>query len=70
MYNEARTRNQIIDPKLLKAGWNVSDMNQVGTEIPVDGFDPLAWQQLEKQGSPVFNGKQGQKRPKHVSERN
>ena len=27
-------------------------------------------QQITKSGSPVFNGKAGQKRPKHVNERN
>ena len=31
-----------IDPALEKAGWDVHDPAQVGTEIPVDGFDPQA----------------------------
>ena len=48
MPTEAQTRKNLIDPALAQAGWNVTDSNQVGTEIPVDGFDPRAWQQLEK----------------------
>ena len=44
---EAQTRHNIIDPALRKAGWDVRDPNQVGIEIPVDGFDPAAWQALE-----------------------
>ena len=47
--SEARTRKELIDPQLEKAGWDVHDDAQVGIEIPVDGFDPVAWQQLEKQ---------------------
>src|SRR5512147_2525448 len=47
--NEATTRREMIDPALKKAGWDVSDPRRVGLEIPVDGFDPQAWQQLEKQ---------------------
>jgi type I restriction enzyme R subunit len=44
---ETRTRKELIDPALKKAGWDVSNPDQVGIEIPVDGFDPGAWQQLE-----------------------
>lgn len=47
--NETTTRREMIDPALKKAGWDVNDPQRVGLEIPVDGFDPQAWQQLEKQ---------------------
>ena len=46
--SEARTRKDLIDPALKRAGWDVADANQVGLEIPVDGFDPTAWQILEQ----------------------
>ena len=39
---EAKTRRELIDPALQKAGWDVGDPNQVRIEIPVDGFDPAA----------------------------
>jgi hypothetical protein len=39
---EAKTRRELIDPALKKAGWDVANPNQVGLEIPVDGFDPQA----------------------------
>lgn len=45
--NEAKTRQELIDPALQKAGWDVTDPDQVGLEIPVDGFDPQAWRRLE-----------------------
>jgi len=41
--NEAKTRRDLIDPQLQRAGWNVADPHQVGIEIPVDGYDPAAW---------------------------
>lgn len=41
--NEARTRKDLIDPALIKAGWNVSDPAEVGIEIPVDGYDAEPW---------------------------
>ena len=47
--SEARTRIDLIEPALLKAGWDVHDPDQVGIEIPVDGFDPRAWKALEAQ---------------------
>lgn len=47
--DEAKTRKDLIDPALKKAGWKVNDFTQVGIEIPVDGFDPIAWQCLEQQ---------------------
>ena len=47
--NEAKTRRELIDPALKKAGWDVKNPAQVGLEIPVDGFDLLAWQMLERQ---------------------
>ncbi len=45
---EAKTRKELIDPALKRAGWDVADPNRVGIEIPVDGFDPAAWQTLRK----------------------
>jgi type I restriction enzyme R subunit len=47
--NEAQTRRELIDPALAKAGWNVDDRDRVGIEIPVDDFDPAAWQVLQAQ---------------------
>ena len=44
---EARTRKELIDPALEKAGWDVNNPDLVGIEIPVDGFDPQAWKALE-----------------------
>lgn len=44
---EAQTRRELIDPALKKAGWDVTNRDQVGLEIPVDGVDPQAWKQLE-----------------------
>ncbi len=45
---EAKTRKELIDPALKRSGWDVADPNRVGIEIPVDGFDPAAWQTLQK----------------------
>ena len=45
--SEARTRIDLIEPALRKAGWDVYDPDQVGIEIPVDGLDPQAWKALE-----------------------
>jgi hypothetical protein len=36
---EAKTRKELIDPALIKAGWDVDNLDQVGLEIPVDGSD-------------------------------
>jgi len=47
--SEQKTRKGLIDPELTRAGWNVSDPARVGLEIPVDGFDPAAWQHLQQQ---------------------
>ena len=47
--NEATTRVRLIDPALLRAGWDVNGSQRVGLEIPVDGFDPQAWRALEAQ---------------------
>jgi len=44
--NEARTRRELIDPALARAGWDVDDPARVRVVIPVDGFDPAAWQAL------------------------
>ena len=49
MPTEAQTRTALIDPALQKAGWDVKNRAQVGIEIPVDGFDPQAWKQLERE---------------------
>jgi type I restriction enzyme R subunit len=46
--SEARTRQDLIDPALRQAGWNVEDARQVGKEIPVDEFDPAAWKSLQR----------------------
>jgi len=40
--NEAKTRKELIDPALKKAGWNVTNPDQGGLEIPIDDFDPKA----------------------------
>jgi type I site-specific restriction endonuclease len=48
-FNEKQTRKQLIDRALESAGWEVENNRQVGIEIPVDGLDPAAWQQLERQ---------------------
>lgn len=37
--NETRTRTELIDPALIKAGWDLGDPAAVGIEIPVDGYD-------------------------------
>jgi len=41
--NEARTRQDLIDPALRHAGWTLTDSAQVGIEIPVDGYDAEPW---------------------------
>ena len=46
---EAKTQKELIDPALEKAGWDLGNPDQVGIEIPVDGFDPAAWHALELQ---------------------
>jgi len=45
---EASTRKEFIDPALELAGWDVDNPDQVGIEIPADGFDPAAWQRVQK----------------------
>ena len=47
--NEAKTRKELIDPALKKAGWNVTNPDQGGLEIPIDDFDPKAWEALKEQ---------------------
>ncbi len=44
---EARTRRDLINPALRKAGWDINNPDQIGVEIPVDGIDPQAWKALE-----------------------
>ncbi len=46
--NEARTRKEMIDPALERAGWNINDPDRVGLEIPVDGTDAKAWAELKE----------------------
>jgi len=41
--NEANTRKDLIDRALKTAGWNLDDSNQVGIEIPVDGYNAAPW---------------------------
>ncbi len=41
--NEANTRKELIDKALQTAGWSLEDPNQVGIEIPVDGYDAEPW---------------------------
>ncbi|MEG4939102.1 DEAD/DEAH box helicase family protein [Microcoleus sp. F4-D5] len=41
--NEANTRKELIDKALQTAGWNLDAPNQVGIEIPVDGYDAEPW---------------------------
>ena len=49
MFNpsEAKTRKELIDPALKKAGWDINNRSQVGLEIPVDNTDTKEWQKLE-----------------------
>jgi len=47
--DEKKTRKELIDPALEKAGWDIRNPNQVGIEIPVDGFDPEAWIELKNE---------------------
>jgi type I restriction enzyme R subunit len=37
--SENKTRKNLIDPALEKAGWRLKDKSRVGIEIPVDGYD-------------------------------
>lgn len=41
--SEDRTRKELIDPQLEKAGWYLRDHSKVKTEIPVDGYDAEPW---------------------------
>lgn len=62
-YNEAITRAKLIDPALQKAGWDTSNPQQVGKEIPVDGSGPAGWQRLQarlhtvREGATTYNVK-------------
>src|SRR5271157_5182844 len=40
---EERTRKELIDPQLEKAGWYMHDHSKVKIEIPVDGYDAEPW---------------------------
>lgn len=57
--NEAITRKELIDPALARAGWDISNPQQVRFEIPVDGTSAEQWQtvqaelrRLKEQGIP------------------
>jgi len=41
--SEAKTRKEMIDPQLEKAGWYLRDHSKVKIEIPVDGYDKEPW---------------------------
>jgi type I restriction enzyme R subunit len=41
--NEARTRALLINPRLERAGWNLSDRSQIQFEVPVKGYDSTPW---------------------------
>jgi type I restriction enzyme, S subunit len=41
--NEAKTRALLINPRLERANWNLSDHSQVQFEVPVKGYDPTPW---------------------------
>jgi type I site-specific restriction endonuclease len=40
---EERTRKEMIDPQLERAGWYLRDHAKVKIEIPVDGYDAEPW---------------------------
>ncbi len=41
--SEAKTRENLIDPALARAGWNLGNRSQVRFEIPVDGENAEPW---------------------------
>jgi len=41
--SEERTRKEMIDSQLEKAGWYLADRSKVDIEIPVDGYDAEPW---------------------------
>ena len=41
--SEAKTRKELIDPALEAAGWHLHNHQQIGLEIPVDGYDQAPW---------------------------
>lgn len=43
---EVPIRAESIDPTLTEAGCNVGDLDQVGIEIPMNGIEAHAWQEL------------------------
>jgi len=42
-FSEERTRKEMIDPQLERAGWYLRDHSKVKIEIPVDGYDAEPW---------------------------
>jgi type I restriction enzyme, R subunit len=55
--NEIKTRKNLIDPQLRNAHWDISNPNQVGIEIPVDGISADAWTQLREKLHSLSDGK-------------
>ena len=41
--SEERTRKEMIDPQLERAGWYLRDHSKINIEIPVDGYDAEPW---------------------------
>lgn len=41
--SEEKTRREMIDPQLERAGWYLRDHSKVKIEIPVDGYDAAPW---------------------------
>ena len=41
--SEERTRKEMIDPQLERAGWYLRDHAKVKIEIPVDGYNAEPW---------------------------
>ncbi len=41
--SEERTRKELIDPQLEKAGWYLRDHSKARIEIPVDGYEAERW---------------------------
>jgi len=41
--SEERTRKEMIDPQLERAGWYLRDHSKVKIEIPVDDYDAEPW---------------------------
>jgi type I restriction enzyme R subunit len=53
--SEARTRKEIIDIRLSKAGWNVNDPSQVTEELDIANDPPKAADRAEKYAGHLFS---------------